>query len=59
MATKSFTREIRVTEPSAVKKIHEAMNRSDADQFSSTMKDLDQLITANRKTLASKLTKKF
>lgn len=59
MATKSFTREIRVTEPSAVKKIHEAMNKTASDRFSSTIRDVDHLISANRKTLASKLTKKY
>jgi hypothetical protein len=59
MSTKSFTREIRVTEPTAIKKIHEAMNRTSTDKVISTIKDIDQLISANRKILASKLTKKF
>ena len=60
MATKSFTREIRITEPSAVKKIQKAMNTTDSkNTFKTSIVDITERQAKSRKNLASYITKKY
>ena len=59
MATKSFTREIRITEPSAIKKIDEAMRMSTVDKYKSSIRNIGEIQTASRKSLAGRITKKY
>jgi hypothetical protein len=59
MATKSFTREIRITEPAAVKKIDAAMKVNSTDKYRTSIRNINELQTASRKSLASRITKKY
>lgn len=59
MATKSFTREIRITEPSAIKKINDAMKVNSTDKYRTSISNVDEVRSANRKSLANRITKKY
>ena len=60
MATKSFTREIRITEPTAVRKIQKAMDTMDTkDSFRTSIRDITEQQAKSRKNLASYITKKY
>lgn len=59
MATKSFTREIRITEPSAVKKIDDAMKVNSTDKYRTSIRNINDLQTTSRKSLADRITKKY
>ena len=59
MATKSFTREIRITEPDAVKKISEAMKVDTSDKYRTSIQNVSELQAQSRKTLAGRITKKY
>lgn len=59
MATKSFTREIRITDPSAVKKIDDAMKVNSTDKYRTSIRNINDLQTTSRKLLASRITIKY
>ena len=59
MATKSFTRNIEISKPASIKKIHCAMKANEVVKFSTSIKDIDYVKNQSRARLASKLTKKY
>ncbi len=59
MATRSFIRNIEVSKPTAVKKIHSAMKANEVQTFKTSIKDIDTVIRQSRRGLASKLTQKY
>ncbi len=59
MPTNSFTREIRITEPSAIKIIKDAMKVNSPDKFRTSINNVDEMLSASRKALATRITKKY
>lgn len=59
MPTNSFTREIRITEPSAIKKIKNTMKVITTDNFRTSINNVDDMLSASRKALANRITKKY
>lgn len=59
MATKSFTRNIRISKPESIEKIHFAMQANEVANFVTSIKDIDTIKNRSRSKLASKLTKKY
>ena len=59
MSTNSFTRKIRITDPSVIKKIKNAMRKHSIDQYKTSIYNINELQTEARKSLAAKLTQKF
>lgn len=59
MSTNSFTRKIRITDPSVIKKIKIAMRKNSIDQFKTSIYNIDELQSEARKSLAARLTRKY
>jgi hypothetical protein len=59
MPTNSFTREIRITEPSAIKKIKNAMKVITTDNFRTSINNVDEMLSSSRKALANRITQKY
>ncbi|MEA1975553.1 MAG: hypothetical protein U9N10_08410 [Bacillota bacterium] len=58
MATRSFTREIRITNTEAVKKFIEAMESNSIDKFKTPIKNINMKDKSHRE-LAKRITSKF
>lgn len=59
MATKSFTREIKISDPSALKKIDIAMKNDSTVNYKTPIRKIDIMQPLGRKSLANMLTNKF
>lgn len=59
MATQSFIREIQITEPSAIKKIDNAMKMNSKDKYRNSIRNINELQTIKRKSFAHRITKKY
>lgn len=59
MATKSFTRNIRISKSESIEKIHFAMKANEVASFVTSIKDIDAIKNRSRSKLASNLTKKY
>ncbi len=59
MATKSFTRDIVISDSAAVKKINDAIKANSIDRYKTPINNIEEILVTTRKKASESLTKKF
>jgi len=59
MATKSFTRDIVISDSGAVKRINDAIKANSIDRYKTPINNIEEILVTTRKNASESLTKKF